>query len=117
MPRPGGIDLRYSEWTQSLPPDLFKKFINTLTWEDFALYPDTNLLKNKLAKYLSISISNIYIGPGSSECIRNVFECFSVDQYVITTEPCFPMYDIYAAQNNLNVIKISPDKQLSLIHI
>ena len=49
MPRPGGTDLRYSEWTQSLPPALFKKFIKTLTWEDFALYPDTNLLKVKLA--------------------------------------------------------------------
>ena len=106
MPRPGGTDLRYSEWTQPFPPSLFKKFMSTLTWEDFGLYPDTNLLKTKLAEHHSVSVSNIYLGPGSSECIRNVFECFSEYRLVMTTEPCFPMYHVYAAQSNLSVHRV-----------
>jgi histidinol-phosphate aminotransferase len=113
LPRPGGTDLRYSEWTESIPPKLFKKFIKTLTWEDFALYPDTNLLKNKLAEHHSVSADHIYIGPGSAECISNVFECFAENQSVTTTEPCFPMYDVYAAQCNLLVNKVGPKKNFT----
>ena len=112
LPRPGGIDLRYSEWTESLPPKLFKKFVKTLTWEDFALYPDTNLLKNKLAEHHSVTPDHIYIGPGSAECISNVFECFAENQSVTTTDPCFPMYDVYAAQCNLLINKVLPKKNL-----
>lgn len=112
LPRPGGIDLRYSEWTQSLPPKLFNKFIKTLTWEDFALYPDTNLLKTKLAEHHNVYPSNIYLGPGSAECISNVFECFSEHQVITTTMPCFPMYDVYTAQNNLTLNKMYPTQDL-----
>jgi len=113
LPRPGGTDLRYSEWTQSLSPTLFKKFIKTLIWEDFALYPDTNLLKTKLAEHHNVSVSNIYLGPGSAECISNVFECFTEFQTVTTTEPCFPMYHVYAAQCNLALVRKFPTKSLT----
>jgi histidinol-phosphate aminotransferase len=113
MPRPGGIDLRYSEWTEPLPPKLFNKFIETLTWDDFALYPDTNLLKDKLAEHHKVTPLNIYLGPGSAECISNVFECLAERQSITTTEPCFPMYDVYAAQCNLLVNKVYPNTDLT----
>jgi histidinol-phosphate aminotransferase len=112
LPRPTGIDLRYSEWIAPLPPHLFRKFKDTLKWDDFALYPDTNFLKNRIAAHHMLSADNIYLGPGSSECIRNIFECFSERQSITTTLPCFPMYDVNAEQNNLFVNKISPTKEL-----
>jgi len=107
MPRPGGTDLRYSEWSNSLPPKLFKKFRNSLTWEDFALYPDTQILRTRLAALHNVELENIFMAPGSAECIRNVFECFLPMQSVTTTEPCFPMYDVYAKQNGLFLNKVN----------
>lgn len=105
LPRPTGTDLRYSEWTKSLPPELFNQFINTLTWEDFALYPDTNILKNKIAEYHKVTPINVYLAPGSAEAIKSVFDCLNFGESVLTTDPCFPMYDVYAKQNALDVIK------------
>lgn len=115
LPRPTGTDLRYSEWSRSLPPRLFNKFIKTLVWEDFALYPDTNLLKDALAKHHNTTSLNIYLGSGSAECISDVFKCFVEKETITTTEPCFPMYDVYAAQNYLTVNKIQPTKQLKYV--
>jgi histidinol-phosphate aminotransferase len=115
LPRPGGTDLRYSEWSQELPSMLFKKFIKTLTWEDFALYPDTNLLKEKIAKHHAITPINIYLAPGSAEAIKSVFDCMNLGESVLTTEPCFPMYDVYAKQNNLHVTKVGPMPDMSYI--
>jgi histidinol-phosphate aminotransferase len=113
LPRPTGTDLRYSEWLQELPPRLFRKFIKTLTWEDFALYPDTNILKNKIAEHHSITPINIYLAPGSAEALRSVFDCLNLGESVLTTDPCFPMYDVYARQNSLHVTKIKPLDDLS----
>lgn len=108
MPRPKGTDLRYSEWTTQLNDRLFKKFIKTLTWKDFALYPDTNLLKHKLAEHHKLSPINIYLAPGSAEAIKSVFDCLNLGESVLTTDPCFPMYDVYTQQNNLDIEKIGP---------
>lgn len=113
LPRPSGTDLRYCEWTQSLPARLFDKFVKTLTWEDFALYPDTNILKDKIAEYHKITPVNVYLAPGSAEAIKSVFDCMNLSEVVLTTEPCFPMYDVYAKQNSLVVIKQSPQEDLS----
>jgi histidinol-phosphate aminotransferase len=110
LPRPGGTDLRYSEWTQQLPSKLFKKFIKSLTWEDFALYPDTNILKNRIAQVNGLQPINIYLAPGSAEAIKSVFDCMNLGESVMTTDPCFPMYDVYAKQNKLHLQKIGPHK-------
>lgn len=113
LPRPAGIDLRYSEWTCSPDSKLFKKFIKTLVWEDFALYPDTNILKNRLAEDHLVSANQIYINAGSAECISNVFACFEQGQTVVTVHPNFPMYDVYALQNKLDIHKVGPRKDLT----
>lgn len=115
VPRPAGIDLRYSEWTESLPPRLFKEFIKTLTWEDFALYPDTNILKNRLAELHGLQPVNIYLAPGSAEAISSVFNCLNFGESVVTTDPCFPMYDVYAKQNNLHLSKIGMYKKTYIL--
>lgn len=108
MPRPAGTDLRYSEWTEPLPKKLFKSFINSLSWEDFALYPDTNILKARLAKEHNVQPVNIYLAPGSAEAIRSVFDCMNLGEFALTTDPCFPMYDVYAKQNNIAIDKVLP---------
>lgn len=113
LPRPGGIDLRYSEWTRALPANLFKKFINTLTWDDFALYPDTNLLKDKIAKHYNVTPINVYLAPGSTEAIKSVFDCLDLGESVLTTDPCFPMYDVYAKQNFLDINRVLPTTDLT----
>lgn len=110
LPRPSGIDLRYSEWTERLDTALFDEFKKTLKWEDFSLYPDTNLLKDKLAHHHGVQSTNIFLAPGSAEAIRSVFDCLNLGESITTTEPCFPMYDVYGMQNNLALFKTHPEK-------
>jgi histidinol-phosphate aminotransferase len=107
-PRPSGLDLRYSEWIK--PPKFFKKFLKTLSWTDFVQYPDTTELTNALANYHGVRSSQIYLAPGSAECVKAVFDCFKTGEYVVTTKPCFPMYDVYAAQNKLSIIHNWPEQ-------
>lgn len=100
-PRPAGLDLRYSEWSR--PPAFIKKFLRTLVWEDFIQYPDTNLLKDRIALHHNLSSENVFIGPGSAECIKAIFECFTTSESVLVSNPCFPMYEVYAKQTGLHI--------------
>lgn len=99
----GAVDLRMSEWTTPIPSALFDQFKSTLTWEDFAKYPDTKILKNKIASIHDVSPECVYLSFGSSECIQAVFCCFESNSTVITTEHRFPMYDVYAKLGNLQL--------------
>jgi len=112
-PRPGGTDLRYSEWTTPISDTLFSKFKETLTWDDFALYPDTHALKNRIAEVHGVTPLNVYLGPGSAECIKNIFDCFREGETLVTTDPCFPMYEVYAKQNGMDITKVAPETNLS----
>lgn len=113
VPRPNGTDLRYSEWTQSLPKAVFNKFIKTLSWKDFALYPDVSELKTQIADLHKITPLNVYLSPGSAEGIKNIVDCYGQTQTLTTTDPCFPMYEVYAKQNGMLVEKISPEDNLT----
>jgi histidinol-phosphate aminotransferase len=108
-PRPTGLDLRYSEWIT--PPKFIKKFLRTLDWQDFVQYPDTNILKDALSKHHNVKNENIFLGPGSAECIKSIFECFDQGQSVVVSHPCFPMYDVYARQGAIHINHMWPDAQ------
>jgi histidinol-phosphate aminotransferase len=108
-PRPEvEMDLRYCEWTRPLEEVLFDEYREMLTWEDFALYPDVSMLRHAIAAKHNIAEASVYLGHGSDEVLKNVFDCFEEGSKVLTTDPCFPMYDVYAQQNNLDIAKISP---------
>lgn len=83
-------------------------------------YPDSNpwRLKQILSGQKKVKFSEILIGNGSDEIIdlvQRVF-CEPKEDAIIVCPPTYGMYEVYAAVNNLEVIKINltTDFQLNL---
>lgn len=83
-------------------------------------YPDSNpwRLKQILSSQKKVKSSEILIGNGSDEIIdlvQRVF-CEPKEDAIIVCPPTYGMYEVYAALNNLEVIKINltNDFQLNL---
>ena len=73
-------------------------------------YPDPHqtVLKKKLSDVKCVSPENIFIGNGSDEIIDLVFRifCEPAKDKVLTFSPSYGMYDVSAAINNIELIKI-----------
>ena len=73
-------------------------------------YPDPHqtALKKKLSEVKSVSPENIFIGNGSDEIIDLVFRifCEPAKNKALTFSPTYGMYDVSAAINNIELIKI-----------
>lgn len=77
----------------------FKNFKNLLTQDDFISYPsyeEYDELNLKISEKEQIDSSNILLGTGSDDILRMIFQIMcSKSSNIITTDPCFPMYEIY----------------------
>jgi histidinol-phosphate aminotransferase len=73
-------------------------------------YPDPyqKLLKQKLSNYKSIPLKNIFVGNGSDEVIDLTFRifCNPGKDKALTFSPTYGMYDVSAAINEVDLIKI-----------
>ena len=89
---------------------LFEKYKKSLTEEDIRYYPNTEELNPLIAKFYGYE--NFLMGFGSDRCIKYFFEAHSKKHWfwgkpqLITTDPSFPMYDVYGKIHNFNIIKI-----------
>tara|TARA_R100000008_G_scaffold86724_1_gene81147 strand:- start:13036 stop:14070 length:1035 start_codon:yes stop_codon:yes gene_type:complete len=94
----------------------FKKFLKTLTQEDFICYPsehDYTYLKDSIAALEELPLSHISLGFGSDQIIKSIFDLFSTPYgEVIINDPCFPMYEVYANTNNLHCVKVKYNRDL-----
>ena len=86
-------------------------------------YPDPYQikLKEKLAFIKQIEAAQIFIGNGSDECIDNLFRTFCIPgkDNVIICPPTYPMYEVGANINNIE-IQLAPlleNYQLNVAHI
>ena len=82
--------------------ELFKRFLDTLTQEDFINYPtSTDDLKDRLSRFhFKIGADKIFIGHGSDSVLSTVFNLFvTPGSKVLMPEAHFPMYDVYLQQN------------------
>lgn len=73
-------------------------------------YPDQNQkkLKRKLANLKEVEVENIFVGNGSDEVIDLAFRIFcnpTIDK-VLSFEPSYGMYEVSAAINNIELIKV-----------
>ena len=73
-------------------------------------YPDPyqNELKQKLAALKGVSTNNIFVGNGSDEVIDLAFRIFCSPGFdkAITFSPTYGMYDVSAAINNVELLKL-----------
>jgi histidinol-phosphate aminotransferase len=108
--------LDQSEKIDYFPHDFFKEFISFIKQEDIIRYPNFVELKEKIALFNNVEFENIFLTPGSDQCIKTAFEiCVEPHANVISSYPCFPMYEIYSNQcNAIFYHDINYDKSLYL---
>ena len=87
--------LNQSERSQPIPQSYYTEFIKSLKQEDFAYYPNTKNFKEKICEFYNVKNENLFLSDGSDVGIKSIFETFTTYGKVITSEPSFPMYQVY----------------------
>lgn len=106
--RHGYLRLDKNEKIEKLPKKKWKNFLNSLSQDDFSSYPEVESIYRKLSAKIKIKRNNIYLTSGSDASIRFFFEIFtSVKSNILTSDPCFPMYKIYAKINKNNLVYVN----------
>lgn len=81
-------------------------------------YPDPyqNELKLKLAALKEVNINNIFVGNGSDEVIDLAFRIFCSPGFdkAITFSPTYGMYDVSAAINNVELLKLPLNQEFQI---
>ena len=92
--------LNQSERSQPIPQSYYTKFIKSLTHEDFAYYPNTKNFKEKICEFYNVKPENLFLSDGSDIGIKSIFETFTTCGNIVTSEPSFPMYQVYSSLYN-----------------
>jgi len=108
--------LDMSERICDFPDDFFQKFISCITQEDLITYPSHaryDQLIDKISDVEEVHVNQIHLVPGSDVAIRLIFElaCCRKSE-VISTNPSFPMYDVYAKMFDSKIISVDYGKDL-----
>ena len=109
--------LNQSERTQPIPQSYYTKFLRSLKQEDFAYYPNTKNFKEKICEFYNVNTENLFLSDGSDIGIKSIFETFTTCGNIVTSEPSFPMYQVYASLYNCQYKGIHYDldtRQLSI---
>lgn len=116
--------LNQSERSENFSPILFELFKKDLKQEDFAYYPNTKNFKEKLCEFYNVKNENLFLSDGSDVGIKSIFETFTTCGKVITSEPSFPMYQVYCKlyrcqyfgiHYDLDLLELSVDSMLNFV--
>lgn len=101
---PPELRLHRAERLSDFPENIFNSFINEISQEDFRLYPETNILKNKIAKHYNIDDNNILLFAGSLVGIKTFTELFcSYNKTILLSKACYPMHFLFPQMQNSNI--------------
>ena len=112
--------LNQSERSQPIPHSYYTKFLRSLKQEDFAYYPNTKNFKEKICEFYNVKPENLFLSDGSDVGIKSIFETFTTCGNIVTSEPSFPMYGVYASLYKCPYRGINYNKetrQLSIEHM
>tara|TARA_R100000008_G_scaffold1266_1_gene1068 strand:+ start:391 stop:1476 length:1086 start_codon:yes stop_codon:yes gene_type:complete len=102
-----------AERTFSFPNEYFSRFMRTIVQEDFITYPsyaEYDSLKDDIAKYNDVDMSNVYLSTGSGACIKSLCEITMYPGHnIVSPVPCYPMYGIYGRLFGGNYIGVEYD--------
>jgi histidinol-phosphate aminotransferase len=106
-----------SERIFSFDSDFFNQMMSSIDQTSVITYPsryEYQTLKKRIAVENSVHEDQIMVTPGSDSSLRIIFEALcSKGKRVITTDPCFPMYDVYASINGSILDKVKYDNSLN----
>ena len=101
------IKLNSAERDVPLDDYIWGKYLENLKETDIRYYPDVEIARNLVSRFEGVKSSQVTLGAGSDQVIRNIFDCFvEPGQNVITTDPCFPMYHVYGKIYNVEVKQV-----------
>ncbi len=92
--------LNQSERSDNYSSILFELFKKDLKQEDFAYYPNTKNFKEKICEFYNVNTENLFLSDGSDIGIKSIFETFTTCGNIVTSEPSFPMYQVYSSLYN-----------------
>ena len=116
--------LNQSERSDKFSNILFEVFKQNLTQEDFMYYPNTKNFKEKICEFYNVNTENLFLSDGSDVGIKSIFETFTTCGNIVTSEPSFPMYGVYASLYNcsykginydVDTLEFSIDNMLSFV--
>ena len=77
-----------------------EELMNTMTYQDFRLYPDTDAteLTKSLAKFYDVRESQIFVGVGSDDVLGMAFMTFfnNTEKPVLFPDITYSFYDVWA---------------------
>jgi histidinol-phosphate aminotransferase len=77
---------------------------------DVRYYPNCDRAKKLLSSYAGVQLTCLTIFDGSDRALRDIFQVFAQPgNEVLTVDPAFPMYKVYAAMFGLNYVAIAYD--------
>ena len=116
--------LNQSERSQPIQHSYYTKFLRSLKQEDFAYYPNTKNFKEKICEFYNVKPENLFLSDGSDIGIKSIFETFTTCGNIVTSEPSFPMYQVYSSLYNcqykgihydVDTLELSIDKMLEFV--
>ena len=109
--------LNQSERSQPIQQSYYTKFLRSLKQEDFAYYPNTKNFKEKICDFYNVNTENLFLSDGSDIGIKSIFETFTTCGNIVTSEPSFPMYSVYASLYSCQYKGINYDKDTRQLSI
>ena len=106
--------LNQSERSEKISNVMFEIFKKQLKQEDFMYYPNTKNFKEKLCEFYNVKNENLFLSDGSDVGIKSIFETFTTHGKVITSEPSFPMYQVYCKLYRCQYFGIHYEKDYTL---
>jgi len=95
--------------------DIIDLSTNEAAYGKYKKYPDTVLLKEKIADKKQVSVENILLTRGSEEGISFIFNKFLKEgDKIIRPEPTFGMLEVYENISKVKVDKINYNKSLKV---
>jgi len=116
--------LNQSERSENFSAILFELFKKDLKQEDFAYYPNTKNFKEKICDFYNVNTENLFLSDGSDIGIKSIFETFTTCGNIVSSEPSFPMYQVYTSLYNcsykgihydVDTLELSIDKMLKFV--
>lgn len=90
------LRLHASERDEMFDSDIWTQYLDNLRESDVRLYPNNDLAVELVSEIAQIKEKHINIYDGSDRALRDIFMCFTNGGKVISTDPAFPMYRVYA---------------------
>ena len=91
------LRIHSSERLCDFPDVIWREFVESLRQSDIRYYPNLYPIYELVSEFFEISPDQLIIGSGSDRCIKYFFEAHvSAHTEVLLSDPCFPMYDVYA---------------------